>query len=154
MKCYDWETISRYQDGYLDEDQSRVVCEHLLGCPTCQAKLRSLGRAGLFLRIALGSHRHAECPTEEHLGTYLSGRMSLDGRQRVEGHLIMCPRCLHEVALLSDPDMLRRSAGSPVPDREAMARFRNLTVRRTSLRRALQPVAPWGLRAVAAVVLP
>jgi len=153
MKCYDWETLSRYQDGFLEEDRSRVVCEHLLGCPTCQAKMRSLGRAGLFLRITLGSHRHVECPTEEQLGTYLSGRMSLDDRQQVEGHLALCPRCLHEVALLSDPDMLRRSAGSPVPDREAMTRFRRLAVRPSPVRRVLQPVAAWGLRAVAAVLL-
>lgn len=153
MKCLDWETLSRYQDGSLDERRSRSICEHLLGCPSCRAKLRSLGRAGLFLRIALGSHRHAECPTEEELGAYLSGRMPVEDRRRVEGHLIGCPKCLHEVALLSDPEMLRRSAGSPVPDRAALTRLRAIVPQPSFMRRMMVPATTWGFRAVAAVML-
>ena len=153
MKCLDWETLSRYQDGSLDEGRSRSICEHLLGCPSCQAKMRSLGRAGLFLRVALGSRRHIECPIEEELGAYLSGRMTPDDRRHIEGHLAVCPNCLHEVALLSDPDMLRRSAGSPVPDRAALLRLHRLVPRPAFVRRMVRPVAVWSLRAVAAVLL-
>jgi len=153
MKCLDWETLSRYQDGSLDESRSRSICEHLLGCPSCRAKMRALGRAGLFLRIALGSHRHVECPTEEELGAYLSGRMLAEDRRRVEGHLTGCAKCLHEVALLSDPEMLRRSAGSPVPDRAAFTRLRALVPQPSFIRRMTVPAATWGLRAVAAVLL-
>ena len=153
MKCLDWGTLSRYQDGALDEGRSRSICEHLLECASCQAKMRSLGRAGLFLHITLGSRRHAECPAAEELGAYLSGRMSGEGRRRVEGHLILCANCLHEVALLSDPGMLRRSAGSPVPDRAAFTRLRGLVPQPSFARRMMVPAATWGLRAVAAVVL-
>lgn len=153
MKCFDWEILSRYQDGSLEESRSRLVCEHLMECSSCQARMRTLGRAGLFFRIAVGSHRDEECPSEEELGAYLSGRMRAEDRRRIEGHLVACSKCLHEVAVLSDPEMLRREAGSPVPDMAALARFRGLVPRRSRRRPALQLVTRWGLRAAAALLL-
>ena len=154
MKCYDWEILSRYQDGSLDEAESRRVCEHLMGCLSCQEKLRSLGRAGLFLRIGLASRRHSDCPGEEELGAYLSGRLPLKERRRIEGHLVQCVRCLHEVAALSDPTMMQRSSGSPVPDKAALARFRRLAPAAVRVKRPVVRLAfGWSLAAAAAIVI-
>lgn len=153
MKCYDWEILSRYQDGSLDEAESRRIDDHLLSCLSCQEKMRSLGRAGLFLRIAITGRRQAECPTNEELGAYLSGRMRLEDRHRVEAHLLICQGCLHEVAVLSDPQMFQRSSASPVPDAAALAQFRRMVVAARRRRVMLRPVFAWGLRAAAAVLL-
>jgi anti-sigma factor RsiW len=153
MDCFDWETLSRYQDGSLEECESRLVADHLMGCFPCRDKLRSLGKAGLFLRIALASRKHASCLTADELGAYLSGRIGAGDRERLEAHLLRCPTCLHEVAVLSDPGMLRRSADSPVPDAASMERFRRLAADRTVRRPVLHAMMRRGLSAAAAVLL-
>ena len=153
MACYDWEILSRYQDGSFDDAENQRIAEHLLGCPSCQEKMHSLGQVGLFFRMALGSRRHADCLDDEDLGAYLSGRMSGEDRARMEAHLLACPKCLHEVAVLSDPEMLTTSAISPGPDANALERFRHLAPRPSVTRPVLHAVAGWGLRAAAAALL-
>ena len=68
MKCFSSAELSLYQDGALSEERSRVIADHLMNCPDCQEKMRSLGQANLFLRIELAARGHAECMTEEELG--------------------------------------------------------------------------------------
>jgi anti-sigma factor RsiW len=150
MQCYDWEMLSRYQDGSLGDGENQHIAEHLMECPSCQEKMRSLGQVGLFFRIALGSRRHAECLSDEELGAYLSGRSSPEDRTRVEAHLLICPKCLHEVAVLSDPEMLATSARSPVPDVRAQERFRHLAPRPRVREPVLNTVTGWGVRVAAA----
>jgi anti-sigma factor RsiW len=151
MNCCELEVLSRYQDGSLDEAESRLIAEHLEGCATCREKLRSLGHAGLFFRIALSGRKSAECLGDETLGAYLSGALSRDDRRRVEDHLLSCRKCLHEVAALSDEQA--PSADSPVPDARAMARFSKIAPRPAVRRPAFAWASHWGLRAAAAVVL-
>jgi hypothetical protein len=115
--------------------------------------MHSLGQAGLFFQIALGSRKHADCLGNEELGTYVSGRMSGKDRARMEAHLLACPKCLHEVAVLSDPGMLTASAGSPVPDSKARERFARLAPRPWAAEPALRTIREWGLRAAAAGLL-
>ena len=154
MKCYDWEILSRYQDGCLDEAENRRISEHLMGCISCQEKLRSLGRAGLYFRIGLASRRHSECLSEEDLGVYVSGGFSQTERRHIEGHLVQCPKCLHEVAAMSDVTMLRRTSGSPVPGREALERFRRMGPKPVRVRRPVVRLAfGWGLAAAAAAAV-
>jgi len=153
MQCYDWEILSRYQDGSLGDAENQCIAEHLMGCPSCQEKMRFLGQVGLFLRIALGSRRHAECLADEELGAYLSGRMSVEDRTRVEAHLLICPTCLHDLAALSDPETLTTSSESPVPDVRAHERFKHLAARPRVREPMLRMVTGWGLRAVAAGLL-
>jgi len=152
MKCPDWEILSRYQDGSLDETPSREICEHLMGCLSCQEKMRSLGRAGLYFRIGLASRRNTECPDEEALGAYLSGTMARADRRRIEGHLVQCARCLHEVAVLSEADTLRRTSASPVPTASALERFKRM-VPSVPRRSAWRLAFTRGVRAAAAVLV-
>jgi len=153
MACYDLEILSSYQDGSLTDAENQQITQHLTGCASCQEKMRSLGQAGLFFQIALGSRRYADCLGEEELGAYLSGRMSDKDRSRMEAHLLLCPKCLHEVAVLSDPGMLGVSAGLPLPDALARKRLLDLAPRPIAAQPTLHTISLWGLRAVAAGLL-
>jgi len=147
MSCYRREILSRYQDGSLDETRSAEIASHLDGCVECREVLRTLGRAGLFLRIAVGSHRSAECLADEELGAYLAGVMRAEDRRRVEEHLAGCRICLHEVAVLSDDAATTPVAESPRPDARALARFARLAP--AASRRSFVARVPW--RRIAAV---
>ena len=151
MKCPDWEILSRYQDGSLSEALNREICEHLMGCWTCQEKMRSLGKAGLYFRIGLASRRDTDCLDPEALGAYLSGEMSRADRRRVEGHLVQCPKCLHEVAVLSNPELMTRESASPVPTKSALTRFKRLLPPKR--RSVVRLTFGWGLQAAAAAIV-
>ncbi len=149
MPCHDREILSRYQDGALDASESRRIAAHLDSCASCRETLASLGRAGLYLRIAVGSHKAAECLSEEELGAYLAGVMRAEDRERVERHLANCRHCMHEAAVLSDDAMAAPAADSPAPDAKALERFRRLAPASTRRGRAPISVMPW-LRRIAA----
>ncbi len=134
MSCYSREILSRYQDGSLAPAEVRRVDAHLDECESCREVLRSLGRAGLMLRLTVGSHRAGECLAEEELGAYLAGVMRAEDRGRVEEHLTKCSRCLHEVAVMSDDAMSEPAEGAPEPDAKAMARFTAIAPTRTEVR--------------------
>lgn len=153
MRCYDREILSRYQDGSLRDAESRRIAAHLDGCASCRETLRSLGRAGLFLRIAVGSHKAKECLSEEELGAYVAGVLRAQDRDMVERHLLDCRRCLHEVAVLSDDAALTPGAESPAPDAKAMERFLKLAPAPERRARRFAPM-PWlvGAGLAAAVI--
>ena len=115
MPCYGREILSRYQDGSLSDADSRRIAAHLDGCEPCCETLRSLGRAGLMLRVTVGSHRSEECLAEEEIGAYLAGAMKPEDRERIELHLSKCNRCLHEVAVMSDDSIFAPDAGENAP---------------------------------------
>ena len=126
MSCYDREILSRYQDGSLADAECWRIASHLDGCADCRETLLELGRAGLYLRIAVGSRRSAECLSEEEVGAYLSGAMFETDRRRVEEHLANCRWCLHEIAVMSDDSGVTPADESPLPDTQALARFAKL----------------------------
>jgi anti-sigma factor RsiW len=147
----DLEILSLYQDGSLDAGRMKQVDEHLLECEACQEQFRELGRAGLFLQIGMASRKHAECLSEEELGAYLSGRMSRRDRSRIEGHLLICRRCLKEVSDVADPELFEASNDSPAPDAAALARFALLA--QGAQRPASRTVLRWSLSTAAAALL-
>ena len=157
MKCPDLQILSRYQDGGLDEENSRLVQEHLESCPSCNERFKQLGKMGLFLRIGLGRPRKTPCLSAEELGTYLAGGVSPDHRERLEAHLAGCERCLHEVALFSDGAFEPPGEFSPVPTRRALADFallnRKACTRRDRVRRVLVHVARTAVAAAATVLV-
>jgi anti-sigma factor RsiW len=153
VECLDLKTLSLYQDGSLDESQSENIREHLLECEECAQSLRTLGRTGLFFRIELGSHKNGECPGEEEIGAYVGGEMAAADRVRIEAHLLNCSKCLHEVALLSEPAMAAPDESAPDADAKALERFKALAdgpARVGSPRRTWRAVLGWGLPAAAA----
>ncbi len=135
MACYDRETLSRYQDGSLSEAEGRRIAAHLDACAGCRGTFAALGRAGLYLRLTVGSRRTAECPTDEEMGAYLAGVMRAEDRDRIELHLAECRICLHEVAAMSDEGMLTPGEEGPEPDARAMARFAALVPSASRARR-------------------
>ena len=158
MSCYDREILSRYQDGALADAECRRIASHLDGCADCRETLLELGRAGLYLRLAVGGRKSAECLTEEEVGAYLSGAMFETDRRRVEEHLANCRWCLHEIAVMSDdsavedPEQSRGAPAdeSPRPDAQAFARFAKLAPAPVAPRRVL----PWRrIASVAAALL-
>ena len=127
MDCPDLHILSLYQDGGLDEETAREVQEHLAVCKKCDKQFRRLGKLGLFMRIGLGRSRKTPCPTPEELGAYLAGGVGKLRREQIEEHLAGCQRCLHEVAVFSDPSFTDPSENSPVPTRRALEEFESLS---------------------------
>ena len=153
MACLDWELLSRYQDASLEALENGRISAHLMVCTSCQEKLRSLGDAGLFFRIALSSQRDKECPPAEQLGAYLSGSLAAPDRRRLETHLVSCSVCLHEVAVLGDEGAFEPTVDSPMPEERALGWFASLAPAPVERRLGLRRAGTWGLR-VAAALLP
>ena len=140
VKCPDLQILSRYQDGGLDEESARLVREHLLKCSSCEERFQRLGKLGLFMRLGIGRTRNTPCLSVEELGTYVTGSVSPEHRERIEAHLAGCRECLHQVAIFSDAEFARPGETSPVPTRKALSEFALLN-RRASRPRWTQRVA-------------
>ncbi|GAH40500.1 unnamed protein product, partial [marine sediment metagenome] len=152
VRCPELQVLSRYQDGGLDEKTACQVRQHLMACPACEERFRTLGKLGLFWRVGLGRPKNTPCLTAEEVGTYLAGRTRSEQRERIEAHLAGCESCLHEVALFSDVGFERLSPSSPVPTRRALAEFAKLN-RQHSRPPWLRRTASIALRAAAALLL-
>lgn len=96
MKCPRKEQLARYLDGEIPEQSKLPIRKHLLSCPECRARLKSMRKADSFLRGYLHPHLapRPNCPDEETIIAYAEGSLAdRDERRRITAHLAGCDYC-------------------------------------------------------------
>lgn len=108
------ELIVWYPAGTLDDDEKRMVEEHLARCPACAESLSIA--AGLRDLLVEGYSPH---PSPGSLVAYTEGETSIDTRRREEirRHLALCEDCSGQVSILEAVERDLSAAESPQPIR-------------------------------------
>lgn len=81
----------------VDGEAPPSVAEHLRACADCAAEARRL--AGQQRRLQRRLYRF-ECPAPQQLGEYDLDLLSPAERLRIARHVVDCPRCADELAIL------------------------------------------------------
>lgn len=99
--CPNRETLLRFVDGSMGEEDVRTLGEHLERCEACRLEISALRRLVELLRSA-GSVRHLPaagvCPDGETLAAYADGSLSAARSLEFEEHLAGCAACVSELA--------------------------------------------------------
>ncbi len=130
--CPDFEDLSRYVDGELDESRSAEVQAHATECAQC---LKVLATVGTWLDATSAPSDAAfggsPCATMELLVGYMTNGLAADDRQGVDGHVRTCDECMRTLTLLNSrlscesemdaavPVAVRARAAAVLPIREA-----------------------------------
>ena len=129
--------LPEYLEDALTPRQSQKVETHLAGCEACREELRLLQRALLVLDAGARSHhgidlwaglqqklaeqqrslgRRLSCvEVQDQLCAYLDGELSVDGAQKLQGHLLGCPACSAERRLLENSLRVMDTATTAAP---------------------------------------
>src|SRR5262249_26580677 len=99
--CPDFEDLSRYVDGELDDDRSAHVRLHSLECARCTGLVSMIGT--WFDTAAAPSDTGfggSTCASMESLVGYLTAGLSATESQSVDTHVRTCDECIRTLTLL------------------------------------------------------
>lgn len=131
--------LSAALDGVVEP----AVSDHLARCAWCAGRLHHARR--LERRLAATLHRW-DCPPPEHIRDYHLEYLSPSESSAIAAHLLVCPRCSTELAILQDfhasttKPTVRTTAAPPAPRRHAGALVAHVQPRPMGL--ALRRAAP------------
>lgn len=113
--CPDFELLSRFADGELDEAGAGRVAAHLESCSRCTTLAARL-QAGFGAEAYRdGGTGGAGCIGEEQIILYVTADLTGRERKAVEGHLTTCDRCLASVARVHRRLSARKAVEMAVP---------------------------------------
>jgi anti-sigma factor RsiW len=114
--CPDFEVLSCYADGELDDGRQADVAEHVATCSHC-ATLAGRLREGFQADEARrdGGIGGSRCAGEELLVLYASLGLPGDERAHLDTHLASCDACVSAVVLLHRRLSLAGVVAAPVP---------------------------------------
>jgi anti-sigma factor RsiW len=123
--CPQFEELSRWVDGEIDELGRAKVQKHVAKCRACAEVIRRLATVTAPARVAVGGGVHvAGCPDAETLVAYLTDAVEAQARAAVDRHLKDCDACLTALPLMRHSLARGSTAAVSVPksvQRRAMA---------------------------------
>lgn len=91
--------LAQYAARTLSAREILRADRHLADCAACRTELTSLAAdAGSALRIVQAVTHSAEHLSYEQLEAYIDGRLTADGRTKIDRHIERCERCERDLA--------------------------------------------------------
>jgi len=110
--CPDFEDLSCFADGELDDARVPQVADHVAACERCSGLMAHLTQGFGSSTLAAGG---SVCADEERLILYLMRHLGEEERALVEKHLGHCDACVYGLSLLHRRLRIQDAVERPVP---------------------------------------